>query len=255
MKDTSGTLNITDDRIAYHIYKFQQQFQQDIIVKFPEFLSIDYKKRVIKAIDEAAGISLPNFPNFQIIERLFHEEFDRLPDVCYSLLKNIFEYVLENILKLFDDIFDKDYPRLIQRLRDVIYKQVNEAERRTRERIEEMLDMERRLFTLSNEYMEMVDGVTQALADENAAKEKASATKEKATASTTNSAPTTASSIGASSAALFSMASTYITNSLTRSTPSDALRSGSNEARVAPAIQIALGSYCKVSNVRLESIQ
>jgi hypothetical protein len=246
-RPTTTTSTTTDDRIAYHIYKFQQQFQQDIIAKFSDFLSIEYKKRVIRAIDDTAGVSLPNFPSFQIIEHLFHEEFERLPDVCYSLLKTIFDYIQENLLKLFDDIFEKDYPRLIQRLREVIIKQVNEAEKRTKERITEMLDMEYRLFTLSHEYMEMVDRVTQAIADENAAKEN------KAIAPTpANPAPAT-SAKGSSSAALFSMATTYISNSLSRSTTSDPLRPGSNEARAAPAIQIALGSYCKVRKFRLRS--
>jgi hypothetical protein len=244
IKDTS---TITDDCIAYHIYKFQQ-FQQEIITKFSDFLSIEYKKRVIKAIDDATGVSLPNFSSFQIIEHLFHEEFERLPDVCYSLLKTILDYLQENLLKLFYDIFEKDYSRLIQRLREVIIKQVNEAEKRTRERITEMLDMEYRLFTLSNEYMEMVDKVTQAIADENAAKEN------KPTTSTTNPASAT-STKGGSSATLFSMASNFIPTSLSRSTTVDTLRPESNEARAAPAIEIALDSYCKVRKFRLRLSQ
>jgi transcription-repair coupling factor (superfamily II helicase) len=250
IKDTS---TIPNDRIAYHIYKFQQQFQQEIISKFSDFISIEYRKRVIKAIDDAAGVSLPNFPSFQIIEHLYHEEFERLPDVCYSLLKTIFDYIQENLLKLFDDIFDKDYSRLIQRLREVIIKQVNEAEKRTRERITELLDMEYRLFTLNNEYMEMVDKVTQALADENAAKENKPTTSSSST-TTANPAPATSVKSG-SSAALISMATTYISNSLTRSITVDALRPGLNEIRAAPTIQIALDSYCKVRKVRLRSSQ
>ncbi len=250
IKDTS---TIPNDRIAYHIYKFQQQFQQEIISKFSDFISIEYRKRVIRAIDDAAGVSLPNFPSFQIIEHLYHEEFERLPDVCYSLLKTIFNYIQENLLKLFDDIFDKDYSRLIQRLREVIIKQVNEAEKRTRERITELLDMEYRLFTLNNEYMEMVDKVTQAIADENAAKENKLTTSSSST-TTTNPAPATSAKSG-SSAALISMATTYISNSLTRSITVDALRPGLNEIRAAPTIQIALDSYCKVRKVRLRSSQ
>jgi transcription-repair coupling factor (superfamily II helicase) len=249
-RPTTTTSTTTDDRIAYHIYKFQQQFQQDIIAKFSDFLAIEYKKRVIRAIDDTAGVSLPNFPSFQIIEHLFHEEFERLPDVCYSLLKTIFDYIQENLLKLFDDIFEKDYPRLIQRLREVIIKQVNEAEKRTKERIREMLDMEYRLFTLSNEYIDMIDKVTQALADENAAKEN----KPTTLSTTTNPASATPTK-GGSSATLFSMASNFIPTSLSRSTTVDTLRPESNEARAAPAIEIALDSYCKVRKFRLRLSQ
>ncbi len=239
---------VTDDRIAYHVYKFQQQFQKEIINKFSDFLSIDYKKRVIKAIDDAAGVSLPNFPSFQIIEHLFHEEFENLPAVCFSLLENICNYIRYNLLKILQDTIDKDYSRLIQRLNEVIIKQIDEAEQRTKQRIKEILDMEYRVFTLSNEYMDMVDKITQDLNDENAAKE-----TKKATATTTTTT-TVSQTVPAStySANLLSRASNLISNSLSGSVINDdALRNGSNEARAAPAIQIALDSYCKVSNISI----
>ena len=238
-KDTSTVSNIVDERVAYHVYKFQQQFQQELIAQFSEFLSTNYKKHVIKAIDDAAGVSLPNFPSFQIIEQLYHEEFERLPGVCYSLLQTIFSYIREVLLKLFHQTFDNEYPRLIQRLKEVIIKQVDEAEKRARERIAEILNMEYRMFTLSGEYMDVVEKITQEIADENAAKENKAA-------NATNTA-TQPSSLGASSAALISKASSYLSSSLARTTATDPLRPGSNEARAALGIQIGLGSYCKVS--------
>jgi hypothetical protein len=193
----SITSTINDDRIAYHIYKFQQQFQQEIINKFSNFLSIDYKTHVIKAIGDAAGVSLPNFPSFQIIEHLFREEFERLPRVCYSLNNKICNYIRDNLFKIFHQTFDKDYPRLIQRLKEVITKQIDSAEVQTSERIKEILEMEYRLFTLNNEYMDVVDKITHQLNCDNSTE---------------------------------MYTSTY----------------GSNEDRAAPAIQVALDSYCKV---------
>lgn len=240
--NTSNISPSNDDRIAYHIYKFQQQFQQETIKQFSEFLSLDYKKRVIRAIDDAAGVSLPNFPSFQIIEHLFHEEFEKLPNVCFTLLKNICEYLRENLLKLFYKTFDKDYSRLIQRLKEIIIKQIDAAEQRTKERIIEILDMEYRLFTLSNEYMDVVDKITQEIADENAAKENK---KSASTTTTTTVSQTVPSS--ASSASLLSKASSAISSTLSGFAGYDYSRSGPNEARAAPAIQIALDSYCKAS--------
>lgn len=241
-KDTPTVSTMVDERVAYHIYKFQQQFQQELIAQFSDFLSTNYKKSVIKAIDDAAGVSLPNFPSFQIIEHLYHEEFERLPAVCYNLLQTIFSYIREVLLKLFHQTFDTEYPRLIQRLKEVIIKQVDEAEKRAKERIAELLNMEYRMFTLSGEYMDVVEKITQEIVDENAAKEN------KATAPT-NTMNTAAqpSSLGASSAAFISKASTYLSSSLARAATTDPLRPGSNEARAAVGIQIGLSSYCKVS--------
>jgi hypothetical protein len=223
-KDTS---TVSDDRIAYYIYKFQQKFHQDIIDKFPDFLSNDYKKHVIKAIDDAAGVSLPNFPSFQIIEHLFHEEFEDLPAICYSLNKKICTYIRENLLKIFHQTFDKDYPRLIQRLKEIIVQQVESAEERSTERIKEILDMEYRLFTLSNEYMHIVDQMTHKLTDENTA-------KNITTASSTTIQPTP------------KKVSNPISSAVLSSAFEETYAPGFNEARAAPAIQIALDSYCKV---------
>ena len=206
----SATYATNDDRIAYHIYKFQQQFQQEIIDKFSNFLSSDYKEHVIKAINDAAGVSLPNFPSFQIIEHLFHEEFERLPEVCYSLNNKMCNYIRDNLFKIFHQTFDKDYPRLIQRLKEVITKQIDSAEGQTVERIKEILEMEYRLFTLNKEYMDMVDKITHELNNDSSTKD----------AKTTS--PAKVSNLVSTSA------------------------SGSNEARAAPVIQIALDSYCRV---------
>ncbi len=244
-KDTSNKSSPSDDRIAYHIYKFQQQFQQEIIDQFSDFLANDYKKRVIKAINDAAGVSLPNFPSFQIIEHLFHEEFEKLPDVCFSLLKKICHYIRENLFKLFHQTFDKEYSRLIQRLKEVIIKQVDEAEERTRERIKEILNMEYRLFTLNYEYIDMVDKITQELTDENSAKENKTSSSTTTTTTATNAVPQPVPS-STLSTMLFSKASNLVSSQIYGSVVTDTLKSGYNEARAAPAIQIALGSYCKV---------
>jgi hypothetical protein len=256
-KDTTSAVATTDDRMAYYIYKFQQQFQHDVIHQFPDFFSNEYKKRVIKAIDDAAGVSLPNFPSFQIIEHLFHEEFDKLPSVCFALHGNICNYIRENLLKIFHQTFDKEYSRLIQRLKDVINKEVDAAQERATERIKEILDMEYRLFTLSNEYMDMVDKITQDLVDEQAAKESKAASstagKENKTVPSTTATTTTttvpqALPSSTSSPNLLSRASNLISYSysLSRSMIYDPQRLETNEARAAPAIQIALDSYCKV---------
>lgn len=226
----------TDDRIAYHLYKFQKQFQRDIVNRFSNFFSPDYFKHVIKSIDDATGVSLPNFPSFQIIESLYHEELQKLPSICFSLLKTICNYIRENLLLLIIDVFDSDYPRLIHRLNEVIREQVNQAEQRTKIRIEEILEMEDRLFTMSDEYLDMVDKVTSTFND--AAQNKDSKSNTGKPGTHVPVAPTTAASSGSQSNfwGFFSgFSATADTNMQ------------SKEARAAPPIQIALDSYCKVT--------
>lgn len=228
----------TDDRIAYHLHKFQKQFQQDLVHKFSNFFSTEYLKRVIKAIDDATGVALPNFPSFQIIEYLYREELEKLPPVCNLLVKTICNYIRESLLKLVSQIFDNEYPRLIHRLNEIIREQVNQAEQQAKIRIEEILEMEYRIFTMSDEYMGSVDRVTTELNE--AAQNKDN--KSNATKPTTNSAPIQPPPPPASST-IFSFASTFFSSSYSGTTDPNVQ---SKEARAAPAIQIALDSYCKV---------
>ncbi|CAF1057239.1 unnamed protein product [Rotaria sordida] len=169
-KDTSENINNTttisssqlkiafismpgDDHIAYHLYKFQQKFQEILCNSFSNFSSDDYKKLTMIKIDYATGVSLPNFQSFKIIESSFREELSRLPKICFSLVKDIHDYLNKILLKIYYQTFDQEYPRLIQRLKEVIIEKIDEAEDRTIERVQEILDMEKRLFTLNSEYM------------------------------------------------------------------------------------------------------
>jgi hypothetical protein len=150
------TLMAGDNRIAYYVYKFQRQFQNEISKSFSDFYSGDYNKLVLQTIDDAAGVSLPNFPSYQIIQRLFRGELQRLPDICFTLVERIRDYLKKCLLRIFHQTFDAQYFRLIEKLKDVIIQQIDAAENRTNGRVQEILDMEYRVFTMNNGYMENV---------------------------------------------------------------------------------------------------
>ncbi|CAF3817541.1 unnamed protein product [Rotaria sp. Silwood1] len=133
--DTATDSIPCDDRLAYHIYRFQRKFQDELTKSFSNFSSMGYYKLILQVIDDATGVSLPNFPSYRIIERLFHQELQRLPLIL---------------------TIDSQYVRLLERLKDIIITQIDMAEDRAHERVQEMLDMEYRIFTINNLYMETV---------------------------------------------------------------------------------------------------
>lgn len=111
----------------------------------------------MQAIDDAAGVSLPNFPSYQIIERLFRAELQRLPKICFDLIERMRDYLKESLLRIFYQTFDAQYARLMERLKDVILKRINATEDCANERVQEILDMEFRVFTMNDVYMEHVN--------------------------------------------------------------------------------------------------
>ncbi|CAF3806992.1 unnamed protein product [Rotaria sp. Silwood1] len=83
--DTATDSIPCDDRLAYHIYRFQRKFQDELTKSFSNFSSMGYYKLILQVIDDATGVSLPNFPSYRIIERLFHQELQRLPLILVLL--------------------------------------------------------------------------------------------------------------------------------------------------------------------------
>jgi hypothetical protein len=158
-ENSIATDECDENHIAYHIYHLQHGFQNECRKSFTNFFSKEYHKIVLREIDRTAGVSLPNFPSYQIIVGLFRKELQKLPNCCYSLVELIHEYMSQCLLRLFDQAFNQDYPRLKERLKEVIIKRLNEAKEILSERVLEILNMERRVFTLNHYYMDTVNKI------------------------------------------------------------------------------------------------
>ncbi|CAF4967857.1 unnamed protein product [Rotaria sp. Silwood1] len=143
-----------EDHIAYHIYQLQRKFQNECRQSFPDFFSSKYHKIVLREIDRTAGVSLPNFPSYQIIVGLFRKELQKLPHCCHALVKQMHEYMSQCLLQLFEQAFNNDYPRLKERLKEIITKRLDDVQEVLMERVNGILDMEKRVFTLNHYYMD-----------------------------------------------------------------------------------------------------
>ncbi|CAF0736670.1 unnamed protein product [Adineta steineri] len=140
--DEGSLSNEDEDHIAYHIYHLQLKFQKECRNSFTDFFSNNYHKIVLREIDRTAGVSLPNFPSYQIIVGLFRKELQKLPDCCHELVE-----------KMHDNV----YRRLKDRLKEVVIKQLNDVKEKLLERVLEILDTERRVFTLNHYYMDTIN--------------------------------------------------------------------------------------------------
>ena len=227
-EEESLTADASDeDHIAYHIYQLQRRFQSECKKSFTDFFSSQYHKIVLREIDRTAGISLPNFPSYQIIVGLFRKELQKLPNCCRKLVEQIHEYISECLLRLFEHAFSKDYPRLKERLKEVIIRRLNEVKEVLLDRVLEILEVERRIFTLNHYYMDTVNKLKETEKKKNDDQKRSSA----------------APSSGAFSSGTPLAISASIT---TKSSGTVAYAPVSNEAQAAKDIQIALHAYSKV---------
>ena len=202
----------------------QREFQMKCIRSYANFLTHEYHKIVVREINQTAGVSLPNFPNYQIIVGLFRKELEKLPACCHEVVEQIFDYMSKCLLRLFEKAFSNDYPRLKERLKEVIGKQLGEVKDIVWERVTEMLEMERRVFTLNRCYMDIVNKSKEEDKKKNEANDESSALAPVALAQQ---------KMGSS-----------LRKSLAESV-SDFF--ASNEARAARDIQLALDAYAKVN--------
>ncbi|CAF1930491.1 unnamed protein product [Rotaria magnacalcarata] len=186
-----------EGHIAYHFYQLQRNFQTEAKNLFADFFSSQYHEIVLREINRTAGVSLPNFPSYQIIVGLFRKELQKFPDCCYVLVEQIHDDAKNVVL----------------------------------ERVQEMLAMERRVFTLNHYYMDTVNNIKEKNKKKNDER----------------------GGIYAASPPSFTFSSLGTPSTLvpTNSTSSITYTAVSNEAQSAKDIQIALHAYSKVMEKRM----
>ncbi|CAF3955176.1 unnamed protein product [Adineta steineri] len=238
--DSSITEEKNEDHIGYHIYRLQRTFQDECRRSFTDFFSNKYHKTVLREIDRTAGISLPNFPSYQIIVGLFRKQLHKMPECCHTVVNRIHEYMSGCLLRLFEQAFNSEYPRLKERLKEMIITRLGEVKDVVLERVEEILDMERRVFTLNHYYMDTVNKLKKEDKKQNDEQNRSTATSPFAFGTSTVTLPPL---FGNSAVRLASVAKTTI--------PTAPYATVSNEAQAAIDIQIALHAYSKVVGKRM----
>jgi len=156
--------DILDDRIAYQIYIQQKKCAELIHNSFTSFFTPRYQNLVLKLLQENAGVALPNFPSFSIIERLYRVEHKNFYKPCENFIEETFKYLKCILIKILHDVFSeetnyKDF--MIHKLTDIILHLANETEELCSNDIKKMLDIEQRVFTLNHYYMDTVNKIKQ----------------------------------------------------------------------------------------------
>ncbi|CAF2920099.1 unnamed protein product, partial [Rotaria sp. Silwood2] len=159
---TQTTTDSFDDRIAFQLHKQQKAFAKEINHSFSQFFTSKYRNYVLKLLEENAGVALPNFPSFNIIERLYHHEHRNFREPCEDLIESCATYLKQVLIKLLNQIFDKEATyknHMIHKLTDIIYRALEESEEHCNHDISKMLNIEQRIFTLNHYYMDTVNKI------------------------------------------------------------------------------------------------
>jgi len=142
-----------DDHIAYQIHKQQKTCSEKLHKLFSDCLSQKYQAIVLKLLDENAGVALPNFPSFSIIERLYRAEQAKFHGPCEDLIESFAEYFKQVLIKLLNIAFAQDTSyknKILSKLIDIILRTIDESEEQCRNDVNKMLDIEQRVFTLNH---------------------------------------------------------------------------------------------------------
>lgn len=156
------TTDVSDDRIAFQLHRHHKAFAKEISHSFSSFLSTKYRDYVLQLLEENAGVALPNFPSFSIIERLYHYEHRNFREPCESLIECSVTYLKGVFIKLLNQVFDKQASytnHMIHKLTEIIFRALDESEELCTRDITKMLNIERRVFTLNHYYMDTVNKI------------------------------------------------------------------------------------------------
>ncbi|CAF4603734.1 unnamed protein product [Rotaria sp. Silwood1] len=153
-----------DERIAFQLYNRQKDCREKLHNSFTHFFSSEYQKRVLELLEENAGVALPNFPSFSIVERLYRAEQNKFRKPCEDLIESYTEYCKVVLIKILNEVFveETSYKYLIiHKLTDIILRAIDESEERCSYDIKKMLETEQRVFTLNHYYMDAVNKIKQ----------------------------------------------------------------------------------------------
>ncbi|CAF5007482.1 unnamed protein product, partial [Rotaria sp. Silwood1] len=179
----------------------------------------------------------------QKFQEALRNKLARLPTICSSLVKNIHDYLNIILLKIYHQTFDQEYPRLIQRLKEVIIGKIDAAEERTIERVQEILDMEKRLFTLSHEYMKTIRKMRET-----------NNTNDRESSEPVIIPSSTQSLVKERNVSVNSNKIHYISTMFTPTTNQSVYTQDTNEVHAATDIQISLKAYSEIVQTRIIDI-
>ncbi|CAF0734630.1 unnamed protein product [Rotaria sordida] len=151
-----------DERIAFQLYNRQKECKEKLHNSFTHFSSSGYQKLVLKLLEENAGVALPNFPSFSIIERLYRAEQSKFRKPCEDLIQSYIEYLKVILIIILNQVFAEETSykyQIIHRLTDIILRAIDESEERCSNDIKKMLEIEERVFTLDPYYMDTVNKI------------------------------------------------------------------------------------------------
>ncbi|CAF3971216.1 unnamed protein product [Rotaria sp. Silwood1] len=151
-----------DERIAFQLYNRQKEYREKLKNSFTHFFSSEYQKLVLKLLEENAGVALPNFPSFSIIERLYRVEQNKFRKPCKELIESYTEYTKKVLIKILNQVFAEETSykyQIIHKLTDIILRTIDENEEQCSNDIKKMLEIEQRVFTLNHYYMDTVNKI------------------------------------------------------------------------------------------------
>ncbi|CAF1185040.1 unnamed protein product [Rotaria sordida] len=151
-----------DERIAFQLYNRQKECREILHKSFKNFFTSEYQKVVLKLLEENAGVALPNFPSFSIIERLFRAEQSKFREPCEDLIQSFTEYLKLILIKILNQVFTEETSykyQLTHKLTDIILCTIDKSEEKCSNDITKMLEIEERVFTLNHYYMDTVNKI------------------------------------------------------------------------------------------------
>ncbi|UJR20928.1 hypothetical protein I4U23_024037 [Adineta vaga] len=153
---------MANDHIAFQIHKQQKQCGEQFHELFSHFFTREYRKMVLELLEENAGVALPNFPSFTIIERLYRGEQSKFDGPCEKLIESCSEYCKEVLIKLLNQAFanETNYKnKMLPKLTDIVLRALDESEEKCNIDLQKILCMEQRVFTLNHYYMDTVNKI------------------------------------------------------------------------------------------------
>ena len=148
--------NKWDDRIAYHLKMIGKWASTEIHKILSTFSTQNQSASVLQSIEENYGGGLPNFPSSNIIQQLYQPYHKKLEAPCKSLVVWVEQYMISCLAYILDTVLpaEANYKvPLTRELNKIIKDVIETSKNKCMENVEQMLQMEEKVFTVHPYYM------------------------------------------------------------------------------------------------------
>ena len=149
------------------IYRFFKMFNDNLKKNEPNYLDMEYHKKISTLVDETEGILLSNFLSPVIFKKVFEDLTSHVESCSKDVVESCFVYVKDGLKSyVANNRIIQNNTKIMDLLNKIIDEFYTENYTKLKASVELLLDCEKNVFTQHNDYISTIKKIRNAVEDD-----------------------------------------------------------------------------------------